>query len=227
MSGTKSIVRSMVLLGGLGLALGMTGCAHVGEEDLESELAQIREEMEQGDQENAQQIDQVRQSVDDLEGQLASLEEDIQELESDFNTTVQRLESALRFSTPVHFAFDAAEVRQEDEEYLDRFASVMQEYYDGATITVEGFTDPAGSEAYNQRLGQERADAVRSYLVENAGLTGDRIRAVSYGESTDRLIEPDAAGPDEGMSNRRVVLVVDYASDSEDGSGTVAERPRH
>jgi peptidoglycan-associated lipoprotein len=44
---------------------------------------------------------------------------------------------------------------------LDRFATVVKEYYPGALVTVEGFADPAGGEIYNLRLGQRRAEAVR------------------------------------------------------------------
>lgn len=210
MSGITPSVRSLALLGGLGLGLALTGCGHVAQEDLDTELEEIRAEIQEGDQQNAEQIDQVGQRVDDLEGRISSLENELQSLEDEFNTTVQRMESALRFSTPVHFAFDETEVRPEDEEYLDRFSSVVNEYYPDATVTVEGFTDPAGSESYNMRLGQERADAVRSYLTEN-GMVGDRIKAVSYGEDTERLVQPDAQGPGEqGLSNRRVVLLVDY-----------------
>lgn len=218
MSGIAPSIRSLALLGSLGLGLALTGCGHVNQEDLDTQLEDIRQQIEEGDQQNADQIDQVGQRVDDLEGRVGSLENELQSLEDEFNTTVQRLESALRFSTPIHFAYDESEIRPEDEEYLDQFASVVGEYYPDATVTVEGFTDPAGSESYNQRLGQERADAVRSYLTEN-GLVGDRIKAVSYGEDTERLVQPEAQGPgEEGLSNRRVVLVVDYVPRGEAGS---------
>lgn len=224
MSGTRS-VRGLALLGGLGLAVALTGCAHVSQEDLDAELADLREEMREGDEQNAQQIQQVDQRVDDVEGRVDGLEQDLESLRDEFGATVQRLESALRFSTPVHFAFDEAEVRPEDTQFLDRFASVVQEYYPDAVVTVEGFTDPAGSAEYNLQLGQERADAVRSYLIES-GLSEDRLRSVSYGENTDRLIQPNAAGPgEEGRSNRRVVLVIDDTPPVEDGEGPVAEVP--
>lgn len=211
MTGTASSVRSLVLLGALGLGVALSGCATVSPEDLDARLEEVRQDMEEGDQQVADEVDGVNQRVADLEGRVSSLEQELQSLQSDFNTTVQRLESALRFSTPVHFAYDAAEVRPEDEEYLDRFGSVVSEYYSNATVTVEGFTDPAGSQSYNLQLGQRRADAVRQYLADNTGLSADQIRAVSYGENTDRLIAPDAQGPGEaGLTNRRVSLVVDY-----------------
>ena len=50
---------------------------------------------------------------------------------------------------------------------------------------MEGFTDPAGSEAYNLRLGELRAEAVKDYL-EAAGIPAERMRTVSYGEGSER-----------------------------------------
>ncbi|MFP3947189.1 MAG: OmpA family protein [Gemmatimonadota bacterium] len=202
--------RSLVLLAGLGLALTASACGYASQENVDSQLADIREEMNQGDEENAQAFDQIESQVSQLENRMNSLESDLQDLQDEFNTTVERLETSLRFSTPIHFAYDEAEIREQDYEFLDRFAAVAETYYPDATVTVEGFTDPAGSDAYNMELGERRADAVRSYLTEDAGLSADRVRAVSYGENEDRLVDPDAQGPEDGIANRRVTLVVDY-----------------
>jgi peptidoglycan-associated lipoprotein len=88
---------------------------------------------------------------------------------------------------------------------------VLSEYYPEALITVEGFTDPSGSAAYNLRLGQARADNVRGYLVTQSGLSDGQVRSVSYGEDTSRLVRPGAQGPGmEGRENRRVVIVIDH-----------------
>ncbi|MCB1570846.1 MAG: OmpA family protein, partial [Xanthomonadales bacterium] len=84
------------------------------------------------------------------------------------------------------------------------------EHHSNALVTVEGFTDPAGSRAYNKRLGQARADAVRNYLVDNASMPADQVRAVSYGEDTDRQVQKGMTRA-EGVENRRVTLVIDFA----------------
>jgi peptidoglycan-associated lipoprotein len=92
---------------------------------------------------------------------------------------------------------------------LDKFAAVAQKFYGGSLITVEGFTDPAGSTAYNQQLGMKRAEAVKSYLIAQ-GLTETAVRTVSYGESRNRLIDPTATHDEPGaLSNRRVTFVMD------------------
>lgn len=203
------------LLSVFGIALFASGCAHVNQEDLDSELDQIRQEMQDGDDRNARQTEELGTRLGDVESRLDGLERDLRSLQDDFNVTVERLESAIRFSTPVHFAYDEAEIRSQDRDVLERFGSVTGEYYSGATITVEGFTDPAGSDAYNQQLGMRRAEAVKGYLTDNSNLPAELIRTVSYGESGDRLIDPEAQGPGEaGMQNRRAVLVVDFTQDT-------------
>jgi peptidoglycan-associated lipoprotein len=87
---------------------------------------------------------------------------------------------------------------------------VVREHYPDAVITVEGFADPAGSVAYNRQLGKRRGDAVREYLASSGELTTERLKVVSYGEARERQVVPGAEGPD-GLPNRRVALVIDYA----------------
>jgi peptidoglycan-associated lipoprotein len=124
---------------------------------------------------------------------------------------VERLETAIRFNMPVYFGFDEDEIRAQDRGVLDRFAQVVKEYYPVSLVTVEGFTDPSGSAAYNKRLGMRRAESVKSYLVQANGLSPDLLRTVSYGEEVARQIREGQRGPgNEGWENRRVVLVIDH-----------------
>ena len=140
------------------------------------------------------------------------------------------MKGMLKFDVPVHFEFASSELRETDRPVLDRFASVVKEYYPGALVTVEGFTDPAGSAAYNQRLGQRRADAVKEYLATAGGFTSETLKAVSYGEVRKRQVVPGAKGPgDAGVENRRVALVIDHAAIATDQGGdavaTVVDAP--
>ena len=131
-------------------------------------------------------------------------------LQLDFEVAVELLETAIRFHVPVYFDFAGDDLRPEDLPVLDRFGDIVLEFYPNALLTVEGFTDRAGSPEYNLALGQRRAEAVRLYLIETAGLLGERVRTVSYGEDPERLVLPDRAGHDEGIENRRVVLVIEH-----------------
>jgi peptidoglycan-associated lipoprotein len=107
---------------------------------------------------------------------------------------------------------------------LDRFASVAREFYPGATITVEGFADPAGSQAYNRRLSQRRAESVKSYLVGQGGLSASNLRTAGYGET--RLVRPGAAGPGTaGIENRRVTFVVEWTQASSSSTASTTTEP--
>jgi len=213
--------RAAVL--GLMAAVGLAGCARVTPEQLQTELTAVRSEMTTADNALSGRIDATDGKVTALTSRLDSLERDLQALRTEFNASIQRMETAVRFNVPVHFDFDDATVRESDRAMLDRFAQVVGKYYTGSTITVEGFTDPAGSASYNQHLGQERAEAVSSYLSGTAGLSAATLKAVSYGEARNRQVVPDAQGPgDAGIENRRVALVVDFAGNSTPPSTTAA-----
>lgn len=215
---TSRTCGSLALAGTLAL---LSGCAHVKPEELASSMDQLREEMRTQDQAVEDRLgDRMDQMQAENDQRLSALESDLGSLRDDFQVTVERLESAIRFNAPVHFAFDDASIRTEDRDVLDRFAQVVANYYDQAIITVEGFADPSGSAQYNLQLGERRADAVKDYL-ESAGIPSDRLRAVSYGEATDRQVVPDAQGPgDAGWQNRRVSMVIDFNQGSEGTEGT-------
>jgi len=186
-------------------------CATVSPEEMDGSLALLRTEMQEeiaaGDQRVAADLNS---RVDAVERRMAQLETDLQQMERDFEVSIARLEDELRFNVPVYFAFDDATVQASGQDVLDRFGAVAQEYYPDAQITVEGFTDPAGNEAYNLWLGEERAKSVATYLVGNTAVAEGRVRAVSYGEDTRRLISDDWGPGTEGWENRRVVLVIDH-----------------
>jgi peptidoglycan-associated lipoprotein len=200
-----------VVFAGLVAAIGVVGCARVTPDQLQTELTTIRQEMAAGDSALGGRITATDQRVTAMSTRLDSLERDLQALKTEFNASVQRMETAVRFNVPVHFEFDDASLTETDRPMLDRFAQVASKYFTDATITVEGFTDPAGSASYNMALGMDRAEAVRDYLVSTAGLTADHLKAVSYGEATNRQVVPGAQGPGAaGVENRRVALVIDY-----------------
>lgn len=212
MSMHKLNSKGLGILAALTVAGASSACATVSPDEMDATLASLRAEMQEemtaGDERVASQLGE---RVDGVERRMAALEQDLAQMERDFEVSIQRLEDELRFNVPVYFGFDDATVESEDEAILNRFGMVAQKYYPQALITVEGFTDPSGNEAYNLDLGQRRADAVATYLTGNTALTDDRLRAVSYGENTQRLVMPEGWGPGvEGWQNRRVVLVIDH-----------------
>jgi peptidoglycan-associated lipoprotein len=144
-----------------------------------------------------------------LAARIVALRTDLDSLRTHFNVRVVAMEDGLRFQMPITFAFDDATVGSDARPMLERFVRVANRYYPASTITIEGFADPAGSQAYNLALSQRRAENVRAELA-SLGLASNPLRAVGYGET--RLVVPDAARNDPGAkTNRRVVFVIENA----------------
>ncbi len=157
------------------------------------------------------------QSTDQsLQQQIDSLSQDMKQHFAKYDAQITAMQGRVRVDTVAHFAFNQAALKGQDKAMLNDFATVMKQHHSDALVTVEGFTDPAGSAAYNKRLGKERADAVRDYLVNQEGMAASQVRAVSYGEDSNRLVKPGASGSS-GAANRRVSLVVDFAGTGANG----------
>jgi outer membrane protein OmpA-like peptidoglycan-associated protein len=99
--------------------------------------------------------------------------------------------------------FDTASsrLRSTSRESLRDMADVFDRYAN-TTIVVQGHTDSVGSNSYNQRLSERRADSVASYL-ENLGVRGSRIDTEGLGESSPRATNGTASGR---QMNRRVEI---------------------
>lgn len=199
----------------VGLAASSIGCAaKVKQEDFDRTVGELRGEIAELDG----RVSANEASLTALRGDLEALATEL----GDVRAAVIELEDGLRFAMPVHFDFDRAEIRPEDRPKLDRFAAVTSRYYPAAVITVEGFADPAGSEAYNLRLSERRARAVADYLTTTARLDPATVRTEAYGE--ERQVIPGAEGPGrEGLENRRVTFVIEMGGELE-APRTVAAR---
>ena len=149
----------------------------------------------------------VKGEIATLKTDVAALRRDLTALRTEFGAKITAMENGMKFAFPVNFAFDDATVRDEDRAALDRFVQVVNKYYGGALVTVEGFADPAGSTRYNVQLSQRRADNVSSYLTQS-GISGVSLRAVGLGE-TRQVVEGAERDEPGAESNRRVVFVVE------------------
>jgi len=88
------------------------------------------------------------------------------------------------FGFPINFGFDSAEVLPNSRPYLDKVGEMMRlpSVADKA-IVIEGHTDASGSAGYNKRLSEQRALAVKQYLVEQHDISPQRLIVVGKGES--------------------------------------------
>jgi peptidoglycan-associated lipoprotein len=147
--------------------------------------------------------------VDSVAAQVAALRNDLDGLRRDFGAQISMMKDSMKFAMPVHFSFDDATVRQQDQAAIARFAAIAKAYYPDARVTIEGFADPAGSAAYNRDLSMRRAESVRTALVSQGMMDGN-LTAIGLGET--RLVTPRAMRDDPGAElNRRVVFVIETA----------------
>ena len=79
------------------------------------------------------------------------------------------------------FEFDKATLRRPQPK-LDEIAEAMRKNPDVDNVTITGYTDRLGTEAYNLELSMRRANAVKSYLIEK-GVEARRLRAQGKGEA--------------------------------------------
>ncbi|MGH7664847.1 MAG: PorV/PorQ family protein [Gemmatimonadaceae bacterium] len=149
----------------------------------------------------------VRQAV---EQQLQQLRPLLDSLRSQQVEITRESDLVARYVVPVHFAFDSAVVREEDIDVLGQIADVIRQVYPNALVTIEGFADPAGTDAYNIDLSRRRAEAVKRVMVERFNLPERQFKTVGYGEQDIRQVVPGARRDDPGaLSNRRVVFTID------------------
>ena len=123
-------------------------------------------------------------------------------LKQNFLLTPVQAEKAIVLRN-IYFDYDKATLRPESIEELERVLRFLQE---NTTLRVEisGHTDSDGSELYNLRLSQARAQAVVDYLVSR-GISPDRLVARGYGES--RPVAPNDT-PENKQKNRRTELKI-------------------
>jgi peptidoglycan-associated lipoprotein len=98
----------------------------------------------------------------------------------------------------VHFDFDQAVLRSEDQQKLQKLAEALRSS-PSAKIRVSGNCDERGTEEYNLALGQRRAEVARKYLID-LGIERVRIDTVSYGH--EKPVDPRHS-EDAWAANRR------------------------
>lgn len=110
-------------------------------------------------------------------------------------------EIEVKMTSDVLFDYDSAALRPESRDTLRDLAQNFAKYPDNV-IEVDGHTDSMGSDDYNQRLSDRRADAVSAYLIDQ-GVPSSQISARGFGE-----MEPKATNdtPEGRQLNRRVEI---------------------
>ena len=104
-------------------------------------------------------------------------------------------------SSEASFDVNSAGIRTDFRRSLDSLAGVIDEF-ESTAVHVYGHTDSTGTESYNQKLSDERADAVARHLMRG-GVARDRLRESGFGETRPVADNTTSAGR---SRNRRVEI---------------------
>jgi outer membrane protein OmpA-like peptidoglycan-associated protein len=116
---------------------------------------------------------------------------------------VAGLENRSQLTIAIQFDLDSARIKPESFKAVGLMADALYHpYLQGNRFIVVGHTDATGNRAYNLKLSQARAEAIRDALINPFGIPPSRIEAVGLGE--EQLLRP--ANPESG-DNRRVQLI--------------------
>jgi outer membrane protein OmpA-like peptidoglycan-associated protein len=104
----------------------------------------------------------------------------------------------------VKFTPDSSKLSPEAQQRLQDFVDKLKTDNRNVYLEIQGHTDAAGPNSVNERLGEERADAVRLFMNQH-GVALNRMNTISYGEKDPVASNKTRAGR---AQNRRVVLIV-------------------
>jgi outer membrane protein OmpA-like peptidoglycan-associated protein len=104
-----------------------------------------------------------------------------------------------------NFAFNKSLLPDEAKARLDKMVADLKADPKGVFIEIEGHTDNRGTPEVNEKIGMERAEAVKRYLYEQHQIPLHKINVISYGE--DKPVAPNNTR-DGRAQNRRVVVKV-------------------
>jgi outer membrane protein OmpA-like peptidoglycan-associated protein len=128
----------------------------------------------------------------------------------DLGARVTDREIRITMAADVLFDFDKATIRPDGTEALGKVAEVIRSH-GSAAVELEGHTDGKGQASYNQKLSEQRAEAVKAWLAKDGGVPAARMKTRGYGMTRPAVpnTRPDGSDDPEGrQKNRRVEIVI-------------------
>jgi OOP family OmpA-OmpF porin len=187
----------------------------------EQEFTRVRQELEDRTSEVAaltKEVQRLEQRLGGVSEERLALQRRVAEqealranaaaIESSFSPGEARVyrqgEDIVISLTGINFGVGRSTVAAASEPLLKKVQESIARFPD-APLVVEGHTDANGTDSANLLLSQDRADAVKEYLVRNAGVNPEKITSIGYGES-----RPVASNEtNEGRArNRRIDLII-------------------
>jgi outer membrane protein OmpA-like peptidoglycan-associated protein len=167
----------------------------------EAQAAALRAQAAQ--QSAEQQAAAARAREDQIRAQAAQLREQLRQQLNAILQTKETPRGLVVNLSDVLFATARYNLKQDTQLKLARIAGIFLAHPD-LKVQVEGYTDNVGSEAYNQKLSEQRASTVQNFLIQQ-GLSAQNVSAIGYGMANPVADNGSAAGR---QQNRRVEMVV-------------------
>ncbi len=121
----------------------------------------------------------------------------------DAASTVVVTDKAVEIKETIYFDLNKATIKPQSFKLLDGVAAALTAH-STLRISIEGHTDDRAADMYNLKLSQQRADAVRAYLI-NKGIAAGRLEAIGFGEARPKVSGKTKAARD---ANRRVEFII-------------------
>ena len=146
--------------------------------------------------------EEARRLAAEEAARLAAEEEARRMAEEEARKAAEALHLEMMSLSTIYFDYDMSNVREDQRSAMDENARKLREYQPEDMLVVEGHCDERGTIEYNLALGEQRAQAVKTYLVD-AGVAEGRVETVSFGEE-----QPAVMGDNESAwaQNRRAEL---------------------
>ena len=119
------------------------------------------------------------------------------------NPTAEAIEKLNELGAVVQFEFNKSNLRDDAVELLLSVYQIMSKY-GNTNFSIEGHTDSSGPKAFNKKLSLERAEKVKSHLVDK-GVDGNRLSTAGFGEDNPKESNASRKGR---IANRRVEFKV-------------------
>jgi outer membrane protein OmpA-like peptidoglycan-associated protein len=109
----------------------------------------------------------------------------------------------------IHFDFDKATLKPEAQTILKRNIEVLKDN-PRVQVRIAGYASASGTDAYNQKLSERRANAVKGYLIKEGLISSDRLSMIGYGEKSPAMHEaaPKNLYSDAAKANMRVLFEI-------------------
>jgi outer membrane protein OmpA-like peptidoglycan-associated protein len=173
--------------------------ARAAREQAEAQAAQAAAQA----QEAQQRAQSAQQQADQAQQQTAQMRERLKQQLSQVLQTRESARGLIVNMSDVLFDFNKYSLKPDAREKLAKVSGILLAYPD-LRVQVEGYTDNIGSDEYNQKLSEHRADSVRDYLVSQS-VQDANVTAEGFGKTHPIAENATSSGR---AQNRRVELVV-------------------